>query len=178
MNIDVELSKSLKKKGCPHCGSPLHFARYARKGRAGPAPVPEGWENFHGLCCAREGCRKRVRPPSVRFAGRSPHAPILVLLAHLMRARGSLRRISEICSALRVSERTLRRWLRFWDRAHANSRWWRELASLHALSGQTISSIPGDVFQIQWLQKTVFLCTPLWNELLFGVGPGPPAEEA
>lgn len=178
MHIDSELAERTKEKGCPHCHSALHFARYDRKGRTGGSPAPEGWARFHGLCCSREGCRKRARPPSVRFAGRSPLAPVLVLLAHLLRARGSKRRVSQIRAALSVSERTVRRWLSFWDKAHATSRWWREVASLHALSGKTIASLNGDVFQVDWLKNAVVLCISLWGEVPFGVGPEPPAEDA
>jgi len=182
MRVDADLASIANKKGCPHCGARLHFARYARKGRIGPDPAPEGWANFHGLCCAREGCRKRVRPMSVRFAGRSPHAPMLVLLALLLRARGALRRVSDVCSALLVSERTVKRWLRFWERSHASSRWWRELASLHSLSGRTVTDLwkrfAGASDERDVAQRIVRLCSPLWSESTLCDGTGPPAEDA
>ena len=182
LDIDKDLALKARTKGCPHCSGTLHAAPYARKGRAGPVPVPDGWADFYGLCCSREGCRRRVRPDSVRFAGRSPHFPLLILLAQLLSARGSQRRIADLRAALGVSERTVHRWLEFWDRVHARSRWWRERASLFSLSGLTLDALWNELAGRESAsvaaQNFLMMCLALWNEVPLCGGAGPPAEVA
>ncbi len=40
---------------------------------------------------------------------------------------------------LEVSERTVRRWLRFWKKVERDSSWWKVIASRWMLSGKTLS---------------------------------------
>ena len=182
MKIDVDLAAATRQKGCPHCGSDLHSARYPRKGRTGDAPPPEGWGLFHGLCCSNEGCRRRVRPPSVRFAGRSPHAPLTLAVVRLVRSGGSERGIAALSRLVQVSERTVRRWLGFWHRANRTT-WWRELAGRFSLSGlglkdfwdRHLASLAIHEAQEQLSR----LLTGLWLHFITdGVGVDPPAEDA
>jgi len=140
-DLDLEFSEKTRLKGCPECGGKLHYARYQRKGRLLEIDLSSDWNSFHGLCCASEGCRRRVRPLSVRFAGRSPFCATLLLLVKLLTSGGSQRSVIALCKELRVSERTLRRWLNFWKRVHAKSVWWRKLSSIWSLSGKTLSEL-------------------------------------
>jgi hypothetical protein len=66
--------------GCT-CGGVRHSARYPRKPRALQGMLDERYQNRLSFCCAREGCRRRSTPPSVRFLGRK----LLSLLAPLTR---------------------------------------------------------------------------------------------
>jgi len=178
--LDLELAIKTRKAGCPFCGYTLHFARYQRKGRVGPGiAVPKGWEFFYGLCCSAEGCRKRTRPPSVRYAGRSPHSACLMLLAHLLSSGPSQRSVAALQKVLAVSERTLRRWLRIWHRLHQSSTWWRKLASIWSLNGQTVSMLYERVSDDSTCRNSFeYLLgetAALWTEITFKVGTGPPA---
>jgi hypothetical protein len=106
----------------------------------------------------------------------------LVILARLLAARGSQRRAAELRVALEVSERTVRRWLGFWDRVQARSRWWRERASLFSLSGSALDSLWSDLAGRKDAQTATHdmleMCATLWNEMPLSGGAGPPAEVA
>ena len=67
--IDQDLAETTRKKACP-CGGRLHCANYPRKPRGTPVQLPEPQRLRLSFCCDRDGCRKRVTPPSVRFLGR------------------------------------------------------------------------------------------------------------
>ena len=183
MDLDAELSKNSQKNGCPNCGGKLHFARYERKGRFLKGVPVENWNNFHSLCCSQEGCRKRVRPYSVRFAGRSPHNSGLVLLARLVISRGSGRSLHKISKELQVSERTLRRWARFWNCVHKKSVWWRKIASVWNLSGKTLNVLWDSIFKLKKNLKNSFeylllQSAKLWHEIKFIDGDYFPAKDA
>lgn len=137
----MEFSEKARLKNCPECQGKLHYARYQRKGRLLERNLPSNWNSFHSLCCTSEGCRKRVRPLSVRFAGRSPFSTPLVLLVKLLTSGGAQRTIISLSKELHISERTIRRWLNFWKWVHAKSVWWRKLASIWSLSGKTLSEL-------------------------------------
>lgn len=87
----------------------------------------EQWDRRFSLCCAREGCRKRATPPSVRYLGRRVYAELVVLVA-CARALAA-----ETTSATRappaVPRRTVRRWLSWWRTAFTASALWVELCA-------------------------------------------------
>ena len=66
--VDQDLAEETRKKACP-CGGRLHSANYPRKPRGTPVQLPERECLRLSFCCDRDGCRKRVTPPSVRFLG-------------------------------------------------------------------------------------------------------------
>lgn len=67
--VDRGLAEEARQKKCP-CGGCLHRANYPRKPRGGGEELPQEYGRRLSFCCEREGCRKRVTPPSVRFLGR------------------------------------------------------------------------------------------------------------
>ena len=141
-SLDEQLADDLKQKGCPFCGGALHFSCYQRKSRSPfDIPLPERWDTFFSLCCAKEGCRRRSRPLSIRYAGRSPHSAGVLLLCNLLHTGGAQRAIVALCKELMVSERTVRRWLRFWKTTCLRTKWWRELAGRFSLSGSSIINV-------------------------------------
>lgn len=147
--IDTEFAERACLKACPHCRGSLHFARYARKGRFIDITLPDNWSSFHSLCCSVEGCRKRVRPFSIRYAGRSPYSVALYLLAELIQSGGAKRSVIALCKELRVSERTIRRWQSFWKKVYAKSIWWRKTSSIWMLSGQTLYKLWLSLFGVK-----------------------------
>ena len=68
------------------------------------------------FCCDRDGCRKRVTPPSVRFLGRKVYLGAVVILVAAMRQGPSPRRVRELSSLFGVDRRTIARWQVFWRR--------------------------------------------------------------
>ena len=68
-----------QKPRMPYCEGPLHDANSWRKPRGGPPNLEKLFELRYSLCCGREGCRRRVMPPSVRFWGRRVYwAPVIL----------------------------------------------------------------------------------------------------
>lgn len=175
--IDLDLAKSARAKGCPHCGGKLHSAAYFRSPRHAP---DEGKVRFHGLCCSAEGCRRRTRPQSIRFAGRSPFSSQILILARLFHAGPSERNCQQVASELSISLSTAKRWICCWRRVESRSKWWRSLSGGLGLSGQnlwglwikliTSDEVP-EPFEFL-LEKS----SSLWAEVKLIVGPEPPAE--
>ena len=57
------------------------------------------------FCCDREGCRKRVTPPSVRFLGRKVYLAAVMILINAMRQGPTPRRVRELSQRFKVDRR-------------------------------------------------------------------------
>ena len=181
--LDQKFSEEARLKSCPNCKSPLHSARYQRKGRFIDMALPDDWGCFHSLCCSAEGCRKRVRPISIRYAGRSPFSTALFLLAELIQSGGSNRSIIYICKELNISERTIRRWLSFWKSVYSKSTWWRKIASVWMLSGKTLNEFWNLLLTTKKtftdsFQELLINSKEIWMEIKLFVGDRLPAKDA
>lgn len=127
LKFDHDLAAEARAARCP-CGGVLHSARYPRKPRGGPDELgPEYVEYATRLsfCCAVDGCRRRVTPPSVRFLGRRVYLGAIVVLATAMRAGPTARRAAQLREWLGVSGRTLARWRQWWRETFVASPFWR-----------------------------------------------------
>jgi hypothetical protein len=122
--IDVDLAARARSAGCD-CGGVLHSANYPRKPRGGPGDLGEQYEYRLSLCCATEGCRKRVTPRSVRFLGRKVYLAAVVVLASAMRQGPTPTRVAKLRNLLGVGERTLRRWRKWWQQMFCEGSFWR-----------------------------------------------------
>lgn len=123
--FDRDLAASVRAGGCPQCHAVLHSASFARKPRgAGCALGPEHYQRL-SLCCAKEGCRKRVTPPSLRFLGRRVYLGAAVILISAMRCGSTPARVRELQKCVGVSRRTLSRWRRWWREVFVQSAFWR-----------------------------------------------------
>ena len=145
LQLDQDLAAEAQAAGCA-CGGALHHASYPRKPRGGP----EGLEAEHcvrlSFCCAVEGCRKRVTPPSLRFLGRKVFFGVWVLLLPVLRdgpTRERLRRLEEVFC---VSRRTLLRWRRFWREALPVSRFWQARRG-HFAAPVAVEALPGSLLE-------------------------------
>lgn len=68
--IDFAIALNLQRARCPWCKGPLHAGHYQRKPHGcALSGEPRAAQRF-SWCCGRDGCRKRLTPPSVRFWGR------------------------------------------------------------------------------------------------------------
>jgi len=123
--LDEEIAAEVRTAGCPHCGGALYTANYPRRPRGLSCAVDGELAVRLSLCCGREGCRRRVTPPSVRFFGRRVYAAVAFLLVSTLLAE----RISEKVAGriefhIGVSLETLKRWRRWWRERFVRSRFW------------------------------------------------------
>jgi hypothetical protein len=122
--LDEEVASEARRGGCA-CGGVLHGASYERKPRGGPAGLAHGSATRFSFCCATEGCRRRMTPPSLRFLGRKVFFGVLVLLLPVLRDGPTPERRNRLCATYAVSVRTVRRWCRFWRETFVASRVWQ-----------------------------------------------------
>jgi hypothetical protein len=123
-SIDKDLAETAHKQPCP-CGGRLHRANYPRKPRGGPDDLPEQYRQRFSFCCDRDGCRKRVTPPSVRFLGRKVYLGAVVILVAAMRQGPSPRRVRELSNRFGADRRTIARWQVFWREHFPQTPFWR-----------------------------------------------------
>ena len=88
-SVDQDLAEVQRAESCPVCGGRLHSANYLRKPR-GPRRLPKQQRYRLSFCCDRDGCRKRVTPPSVRFLGRKVFLGAVVVLVALLVVAGGV----------------------------------------------------------------------------------------
>lgn len=122
--IDRDLAAACRKSGCA-CGGCLHSASYPRKPRGGCRDLPLEYRRRLSFCCARDGCRKRVTPPSVRFLGRKVYLGAVVVLVSAMRQGPTPRRVRELSKRFGVDRRTIYRWRDFWNDHFPQTTFWK-----------------------------------------------------
>ena len=122
--IDQELAEAARAEKCPSCGCHLHHANYPRKPR-GPRNLPEEYRYRLSFCCAGDGCRKRVTPPSVRFLGRKVYLGAVVILVSAMRQGPTPRRVRELTELFGADRRTIYRWRDFWNEHFPKTTFWK-----------------------------------------------------
>jgi hypothetical protein len=118
--VDADLAEAARQMGCLRCGGKLHRADYERKPRGGPQ-----WDTRFSFCCAKEGCRRRRTPESVRFLGRKVYAGLVVVLISAMRYGLTSERVRRLVEALQIDCRTLERWREWWLVIFVESSFWR-----------------------------------------------------
>jgi len=122
--FDEDLAAEHRACGCPRCGAVLHSARYRRKPRGFAGLAPEyGWRL--SLCCAREGCRKRATPPSLRFLGRKVYLGAVVMLVSALACGVTPVRLRYLEQHVGISGRTLMRWRKWWCEELIATPFWR-----------------------------------------------------
>jgi hypothetical protein len=111
--LDAAITDRVAAARCPLCGGQLHRGDYDRKPRGGlVAKAGEEFVRRFSLCCSEEGCRKRTRPPSVRFLGRRVYLGVVVILASVV--ADALAAAEAIRATTGVPARTVGRWLGWW----------------------------------------------------------------
>jgi hypothetical protein len=125
---DEDLAAASRAQGCPYCGGALHAAHYARKPRGGPAGLGPEYGRRLSYCCAREGCRRRATPPSVRYLGRKVYLAAVVVLISALRNGPTPARMRFLQDRIGVSRRTILRWRLWWSEVLTATPFWRARA--------------------------------------------------
>jgi hypothetical protein len=124
LSIDQDSIKAARQEGCP-CGGRRYSANYLRKPRGAPLDLPEDCHRRLSLCCDRDGCRKRVTPPSARFLGPKVYLLPVIFLAAAMRQGPSPRTMRELSATFGADRRTIARWQVLWCEQFPNTRLWK-----------------------------------------------------
>lgn len=135
--IDESIAEEVRAGGC-RCGGRLHSARYPRKPRGLRSALDASYERRLSFCCARDGCRRRSTPASVRFLGRKVYLGVMVVLLTALHHGLTAQRRRRLIEQLDVPAQTLWRWRRWWRERFVQSRCWR------ALAGQLIPPLVSD----------------------------------
>lgn len=126
LRFDEDLAAEVRAQGCLLCGARLHSARYPRKPRGvARALLGEEYEWRLSFCCAREGCRVRTTPASVRFFGRRVYLGAVVVLISALSQGLTIGRRTQLRAQFGIDERTIRRWRRWWLEEFPATPWWR-----------------------------------------------------
>ena len=124
LEADREIASETRARGCPACGGRLHVATYERKPRSG-VQLPAEYDKRFSFCCAKDGCRKRVTPASLRFLGRRVYLGLIVVLVPVLRHGPSPTRVRRLRELVGVSRRTVERWCRWWHSELVQTPFWR-----------------------------------------------------
>jgi hypothetical protein len=125
--IDESIAEEVSARGCD-CGGVLHSARYPRKPRGIRSALDCSYESRLSFCCARDGCRRRSTPASVRFLGRKVYLGVIVVLITALHHGLTDQRRSRLIEQLDVPAQTLWRLRRWWRERFVETRCWRALA--------------------------------------------------
>jgi hypothetical protein len=123
--FDQDIAIATRRGRCPLCGGVLHSAQYRRKPRGRPAGLGEEHDWRFSFCCARDGCRTRRTPPSLRFLGRKVYLAAIVVLIAIMREGATAARMRQLSELIGVNRRTIERWREWWRGAFTASPFWQ-----------------------------------------------------
>jgi hypothetical protein len=144
---DDGVAAAARAAGC-RCGGRLHSARYRRKPRGLPTGIGDEYGRRWSFCCAEEGCRRRVTPPSVRFLGRKVYVGAVVVVLAALRQTASAVRLASVRQYIGVSWRTLRRWAAWWRESFASSRFWKAAQGLLAPPAPAAATLPAALISV------------------------------
>jgi hypothetical protein len=122
-SIDLDLAEEMRKQACS-CGGRLHRADYPRKPR-GRDGLPQQYCYRLSFCCDRDGCRKRMTPPSVRFLGRKVYLAAVVVFVAAMQQGPSPRRVRQLSERFGADRRTIARWRVLWSEHFPQTPFWK-----------------------------------------------------
>lgn len=176
LETDREIAEQIRQKGCPFCGGPLHQAHYPRKPRGGPDEIDDTHRLRLSFCCGREGCRKRMTPPSTRFLGQKVYFAPVILFLTVMLSTLPFIEIRALLSVHGTNRRTLYRWQNWWRNEFAESRVWKKLKGMLSpppeptdLPGQLLNRFPGSL--VDRMAACLFFLTSI------GATPIPPTGQ-
>jgi len=133
LKFDQDLAAQVREEGCPVCAAALHAAPYLRKPRGGPAGLGKEHSERFSLCCAADGCRRRARPPSLRFLGRHVYWGVVIILISALRCGPTPARMRQLKECVGVSRQTVLRWQTWWRHVLPETACWRAACGAFSL---------------------------------------------
>jgi len=127
--LDQAIAAEVQAGGCRHCGGRLHVADYPRKPRGVRSALDDSYQSRLSFCCARDGCRRRTTPPSVRFLGRKVYLGVIVILVTALTHGLESRHRRLLIDRLDLWPQTLARWQCWWREHVPTTRCWLALQS-------------------------------------------------
>ena len=148
--LDRLIAEQVKQSRCQFCHSKLHQSHYLRK----PRGVPEGTHSDYPIrfsyCCAQDGCRKRLTPPSMRFLSRKVYSSVVIFLVFLLKSKTDELKVEELNLLLgtSLSVETVRRWRNFWVKQVSQSHTWKRAAFSHDMAQTLPASLLAQFQQV------------------------------
>jgi len=134
---DARVAGAAQAGGCPVCGGRLDRADYPRKPRGGDVgEAGEALRRRRSLCCARDGCRKRLTPPSLVFLGRRVYLAITMVV-------GTWRVAATSPPPRSPPRRTIRRWLAWFATQVPATRWFTTVRARLSPPFEPTEVLPG-----------------------------------
>jgi hypothetical protein len=125
LEFDRQIADAAHAGPCRECGWKLHWGSFDRKPRGVPAGLGSEHTRRFSLCCAKDGCRTRETPSSLRFLGRKVFLGAMVVLISAMQSGLNPERMRRLKELVGVSRRTVLRWRDWWHTVFAMSPFWR-----------------------------------------------------
>lgn len=126
--IDKDFAEHYRQSGCPYCHGKLCYAPYYRKPRGGPEDIPQEYTLRLSLCCSKEGCRRRVLPPSCLFMGRNVYwRAVILIVVTLRQGKPQRRSINKLQEMFSISRKTIVRWIHYFRKVFPKSSQWQRL---------------------------------------------------
>ena len=123
--FDQDIALGARRSRCLLCRSVVHSAWYRRKPRGRLCHLSEEHDWRFSFCCARDGCRKRKTPPSLRFLGRKVYVAAMVVLIAIMQEGATATRMRQLTELIGVNRRTVERWREWWRNIFTASPFWQ-----------------------------------------------------
>ena len=114
LEFDRDLATAARDSGCGECCGKLHLAQFGCKPRGVPPGLGDEYPRRFSFCCAVDGCRTRLTPPSLRFLGCKVWLATVVTLVTAMQQGVTVGRERHLSADLGVDRRTLTRWRKWW----------------------------------------------------------------
>ncbi|HZA02865.1 MAG TPA: hypothetical protein VE665_11360 [Hyphomicrobiaceae bacterium] len=125
LQFDEDLATEARRLGCPDCDGKLHSAVYRRKPRGTVRPLEPQFRVRFSFCCAKDGCRRRSTPASLRFLNRRIYLGAVVVLVSALRCGATPFRMKSLKALVGVSRQTVLRWQRWWREVFPHTDFWR-----------------------------------------------------
>jgi hypothetical protein len=125
LEFDRQIADAVHELPCRECGWKLHWGSFDRKPRGVPAGLGAEHLRRFSLCCAKDGCRTRETPSSLRFLGRKVFLGAMVVLISAMQSGLNPARMKRLKALVGVRRRTVLCWRDWWRTVFTESPFWR-----------------------------------------------------